>query len=258
MKRPTVVLLFAITLFGLSSPALSEEKEDRQLKDHVEKVLQMPHRDESDRTRDQNRDPARALEFFGFKENMKVIELAPGNGWYTKVLAPLLNKRGELHLASKKDWLDGLDSFLKNKALKKAQKLPIALDWDPVNHTYSLGDIDFGMNDADMLLSIREYHGFSSKGKAKLNKAIFKALKPGGAYIVIDHTLRHMKPKDNEMRRREDPVQVILDVQAAGFVLEKSSDMFFRPDDELHYEVGRKTVTGNTDRFTLVFRKPTS
>ncbi|WP_394496201.1 hypothetical protein [Shewanella sp. ENK2] len=74
--------------------------------------------------------------------------------------------------------------------------------------------------------------------------------------MIVDHTRRHMMPETDEMRRREDPVDVILEVQAAGFLLEKSSNMFYRPDDELRYEVGRKTVTGNTDRFTLVFRKP--
>jgi len=49
---------------------------------------------------------------------------------------------------------------------------------------------------------------------------------------------------------------VILAVQEAGFRLIAFSDMFFKPDDELRYEVGRKTVTGNTDRFALLFQKP--
>jgi len=112
------------------------------------------------------------------------------------------------------------------------------------------------MNDADMVLNIREYHNFNLADKTKLNKAAFDALKPGGAYVIVDHSRRSMAPETREMARREDPVKVILEVQSAGFVLEKSSDMFYRPDDELRYEVGRKSVTGNTDRFTLVFRKP--
>ncbi|MCP4329724.1 MAG: hypothetical protein GY791_14955 [Alphaproteobacteria bacterium] len=49
---------------------------------------------------------------------------------------------------------------------------------------------------------------------------------------------------------------MILEVQAAGFHLVDYADLFFRPDDELRYEVGRKTVTSNTDRFALLFRKP--
>ena len=82
------------------------------------------------------------------------------------------------------------------------------------------------------------------------------ALKPGGLYGVLDHTRRHMEPDGPENWRRMDPVLVIKEVQAAGFQLVDYSDIHFTPDDELRYEVGRKSVTGNTDRFTLLFRKP--
>ena len=54
--------------------------------------------------------------------------------------------------------------------------------------------------------------------------------------MVVVHSRRHMAPETFELRRREDPVKVILEVQAAGFVLDKSSDMFYEPDDELRYE----------------------
>jgi predicted methyltransferase len=65
-----------------------------------------------------------------------------------------------------------------------------------------------------------------------------------------------MEIMTNENRRRADPVQIIHEVLAAGFVFVDFTDLHYRPDDELRYEVGRKTVTGNTDRFTLLFRKP--
>jgi len=65
-----------------------------------------------------------------------------------------------------------------------------------------------------------------------------------------------MQPTEHELRRRIDPVLVIKEVEAAGFEFVDYSDLHFRPDDELRYEVGRKTVTGNTDRFTLLFKKP--
>jgi predicted methyltransferase len=65
-----------------------------------------------------------------------------------------------------------------------------------------------------------------------------------------------MQPMTNESRRRTDVVQIIKEAQAAGFVLEDFTDLHYRPDDELRYEVGRRTVTGNTDRYTLLFRKP--
>ena len=89
-----------------------------------------------------------------------------------------------------------------------------------------------------------------------INAAVFAALKSGGGYGVIDHSRRHMEPLTTENQRRADVVQIIKEAQAAGFILEVYSDLHYRPDDELRYEVGRATVTGNTDRFTLLFRKP--
>jgi len=227
-----------------------------ELQKDIRSAMKMDYRTEVDTKRDRNRSPAQALTFFEFKKDMKVIEFAPGNGWYTKILAPLLADKGELHLAYKKEWLDSMDDLLTHKAFKSTQKLPIELSWNSKDYRYDLGKLSFGMNDADMVLNIREYHNFNDEDKAKLNKAAFSALKSGGTYVIIDHTRRHMIAETRELARREDPVAVILDVQKAGFVLEKSSNMFSRPDDELRYEVGRKTVTGNTDRFTLVFKKP--
>jgi len=85
---------------------------------------------------------------------------------------------------------------------------------------------------------------------------VFDALRPGGFYGVVDHTRRHNEPGTHENWRRMDPVLAIREIQSAGFELVEFSDLHYRPDDELRYEVGRKTVRGNSDRFTLLFRKP--
>lgn len=250
MKR-TIILLI---LWLISNSANSVELTALQKK--VRQVIKMEHRNNADIIRDENRDPIFALEFFGMKQNMKVIEFAPGNGWYTKILGPVLSEKGKLHIAFKKDWLDKLDKILSTKPMRKVQKLPIEIDVSKDGLRYEFGHLSFGMTDADMVLNIREYHNFNIQDKIKLNNAAYAALKPGGAYIIIDHSRRPMAPKTKELHRRADPVKVILEVQAAGFTLEKSSDIFYRPDDELRYEVGRHTVKGNTDRFTFVFRKP--
>ena len=89
-----------------------------------------------------------------------------------------------------------------------------------------------------------------------MNTQVFKSLKKGGLYGVVDHTQRHMETPNNENRRRIDPVLVIKEMLAIGFEFVDYSDLHFRADDELVYEVGRRSVTGNTDRFTLLFRKP--
>ena len=85
---------------------------------------------------------------------------------------------------------------------------------------------------------------------------MFEALRPGGVYGIVDHTRRHMEPDGGENRRRLDPVVALQEALAAGFVFEAWSDLHFRADDELRYEVGRRSVAGNTDRFTFRLRKP--
>ena len=89
-----------------------------------------------------------------------------------------------------------------------------------------------------------------------MNREVFKSLKHGGLYGVVDHTRRHMEKLDNENRRRIDPVLIIREMLDQGFEFVDYSDIHFRADDELEYEVGRRSVSGNTDRFTFLFRKP--
>ena len=122
--------------------------------------------------------------------------------------------------------------------------------------TNSIAAFSFGVDELDLVVTFRNMHNFTPEGRMAINNATFAALRSGGLYGVIDHSRRHMQPLSHELRRRADPVEIIKEVQDAGFVLEGSSDLHYRADDELRYEVGRRTVTGNTDRFTLLFRKP--
>ena len=107
-----------------------------------------------------------------------------------------------------------------------------------------------------MVLTFRNQHNFTEEGRNNINSAAFEALRKGGVYGVVDHTRRHMQPTTNEVWRRIDPVDIIKEVQSAGFEFVDYTTLHYRPDDGLQYEVGRKTVTGNTDRFTLLFKKP--
>jgi predicted methyltransferase len=122
---------------------------------------------------------------------------------------------------------------------------------------YALEIDTLEVEDADIVFTFRNYHNFAAEGRAAMNRVVYAALKPGGIYAVVDHSRRHMESDNNENRRRVDPVLAIREIEAVGFEFVDFSDLHFRPDDELRYEVGRKTVTGNTDRWTLKFRKPT-
>ena len=121
---------------------------------------------------------------------------------------------------------------------------------------YSLDADSLGVKNLDMVLTFRNYHNFSQEGRRNMNKLAFEALTPGGVYAVVDHTARHMEQQTPANRRRIDPVLAIKEILEAGFVLVDYSDLHYRADDELRYEVGVKSVSGNTDRWTIKFRKP--
>ena len=107
-----------------------------------------------------------------------------------------------------------------------------------------------------MALTFRNLHNFTKRGRRTINEAVFEALKNGGRYGVVDHNRRHMQSDSDENWRRMDPVEMIKEIEAVGFEFANYSDLHYRFDDELRYEVGRRSVSGNTDRFTLLFEKP--
>ena len=210
-------------------------------------------RTEAETVRDANRKPLETLKFFGLQDDMAVLELVPGGGWYTKLLAPVLAENGRLAVAI---GTQGVAAFIAE------QRWDVAVvesgDFTRVEGSplYQITGLDLGSEQFDMVLTFRNLHNFNEVGRTAINEAAFRALKSGGRYGVVDHTRRHMQADTYENWRRMDPVLAIREIEAAGFDFEDYSDLHYRPDDELRYEVGRKTVTGNTDRFTLLFRKP--
>jgi len=222
----------------------------------VEAALAAEGRPAADAERDRNRRPLQTLKFVGLEDDMSVLELLPGGGWYTRVLAPVLADNGKLYVAL------GTRRVAENIApLPGFEKIEVLETGDNLRRPegarlYVMDEFEFGVDDLDMVLTFRNVHNFDEEGRMRMHQASFDALKSGGVYGIVDHTRRHMEPDNYENRRRIDPVLVIKEVQAAGFEFVDYSDLHYRADDELEYEVGRRSVSGNTDRFTFLFRKP--
>jgi len=213
-------------------------------------------RTDAEKERDRNRRAIQTLEFFGLRDNMTIVEFLPGGGWYTKLLVPVVADNGKYYAAL------GTGNISKNLVTQPGfEDIEVIATDSKVYRkdgarSYTLETDGLGVTDVDMVLTFRNYHNFDADGRAAMNKAAYGALKSGGVYAVVDHTRRHMEEDNSENRRRIDPVLAILEIEAAGFEFVDYSDLHFRLDDELLYEVGRKTVTGNTDRWTLKFVKP--
>jgi predicted methyltransferase len=222
----------------------------------VEAALAAESRPQADVERDRNRRPLETLKFFGLEDDMTVLELLPGRGWYTRVLAPVLAENGKLYVALGTDTLS--KSVLTEPGFQKVQVIETDANVrrPEGSRYYVLDDFEFGKSGVDMVLTFRNMHNFDAESRDRLNRAVFEVLRPGGLYGVVDHTKRHMEPENPENRRRIDPVLVIREMLDIGYEFVSYSDLHYRPDDELRFEVGRRTVTGNTDRFSLLFRKP--
>ena len=246
------MLVVSLLLFAGFAQASDFAAVETKLKAAMEDDI----RTESEVERDRNRSPVETLEFFGLSDDMKVIELLPGGGWYTKLLAPVMADNGEFYVAlgtgRVKERVLNQDGFEHVTVVAEDAKI-----YRPEGSRFYALELDtLEVEDADIVFTFRNYHNFAAEGRAAMNRAVYDALKSGGIYAVVDHNRRHMESDNNENRRRVDPVLAIREIEAAGFEFVDFTDLHFRPDDELRYEVGRKTVTGNTDRWTLKFRKP--
>ncbi len=206
-------VLIAFVLIFTASFALAANDIDAK----VAGALAAESRPQEDRDRDRNRRPLRTLQFFGMKDDMRVLELIPGGGWYTRVLAPVLAENGKLYVAI------GTGRVKNNVLNQPGFEQVEALDTTDNLHRpkgsrhYVVDDFDFGVSGLDMVLTFRNMHNFDAAGRATINKQVFKALKSGGLYGVVDHTRRHMEADDPENRRRLDPVLAIKEILEQGF-----------------------------------------
>jgi predicted methyltransferase len=228
------------------------------LQQRIVEIMRSDIRTDAERARDRNRQAPEVLEFFRIEETMRVIEILPVSGWYTKILAPLLREQGKLYVTHPAP-------TVYSAAFAQPSQLPELRDVEEISWGASQpsgGGTPFfapgawDVEPVDRVLTFRNYHNFDAAGRAAMNKSAYDALKPGGLLGIVDHTRRHMEPDNSENVRRIDPVLVIKEVQAAGFELLDYSTLLRRPDDELRYEVARRSVSGNSDRFALLFVKP--
>ena len=243
----------------------------------LDKVLAGDHRSDENRARDQYRHPKETLQFFGFRQDMAVMEVSPGGGgWYTEVLAPTLREKGEYIAAG---WDPNATSeYAKKNSKKYADKLASRPDlYDRAKVTAlqapnALKPVPDGS--VDMVLTFRNIHGWMGDDAADaMFKAMYAALEPGGILGVVEHRAKADKPQDPKADSgyvRED--YAIAMIEKAGFKLIGKSEVNANPKDTADHPKGVWTLPptlqggdvdrdkylaiGESDRFTLRFRKP--
>ena len=228
-------------------------------------------RSPANKARDQYRHPIQTLEFFGMKPGMTVVELAPGGGWYTEILAPFLYARGHLIEATppSRDNTPGkFEEKLKAdpKVYGHAKTIPF---WPPDR-------VELGPDgSADMVLTFRNTHDWLNQSPQSLDavfKAAYKVLKPGGVFGVTDHRARPFADaQESSKKLHRIPEDYMIEAGLrAGFRLAGASEINANPKDPEDINVHRlppdlagpdsehakMKAIGESDRMTLKFVKP--
>lgn len=235
-------------------------------------------RDPKNVARDGYRHPLETLTFFGAKPDQTIVEITPGGGWYSEILAPFLRERGKYVAAVVDPDTQSSDGARKYQAKAKAsleQKFAASpAQYDKVAiAAYDTFKPAFGPADsADLVLTFRNVHNWRSAGQAEVMfKGFYDVLKPGGTLGVVEHRAKADVPADDKTGY-VGQAQVIALAEAAGFKLEAKSEINANPRDTKDYPKGVWTLPpvnqheaaddakyqaiGESDRMTLRFRKP--
>jgi predicted methyltransferase len=257
-----------VLLLVFGSPAVAGE--DSRLKE----IITGDHRTADEKARDQYRHPQEILAFFGISEEMTVVEIYPGAGWYTKILAPYLKDKGQLIAAV----YDRDPKTQKSWMVKYNQEFADAY----VGKTELYGDIelvDFAPPDrvelapagsVDAILDFRNAHNWMPWGADEVAKGYSNALKKGGVLGLIAHRMDASKPYDPENGYVHQ--QTLVDLMLKnGFELVASSELNSNAKDTKDHSEGVWTLPpslalgedksekylaiGESDRMTLKFVK---
>lgn len=235
---------------------------------YVTRALADPARPATDKQVDDDRKPAALVTFAGVKPGDKVADIMPGGGYFTRIFSKVVGAKGHVYAT--------IPDSLAAKAPPEKFKPIHALVADPAySGNTSLEIRPYDRLDLGALLDVawtsQNYHDvygavsvFSVDGStgpdqaAKLDAAVFKALKPGGVFIVVDHAaVPGSGGRDASTLHRIDPAIVVAQAKAAGFELAGTSDVLSNPQDGHDKPVFAPEIKGHTDKFVLKFRKPT-
>jgi len=212
----------------------------------------------ADKERDADRKPAEVLAFAGLKPGGQVAELLPGGGYFTRIMSKVVGSKGHVYALVPARSPDAPADMPDFAARVKA----IAADPNYANVSVVVEPFSqLGVpSPVDLVWTSQNYHDLHNLPGLDVgvfNKMVFDDLKPGGIYLILDHSAEAGSgSRDTATLHRIDPATVTQEVLAAGFVLVGKSDLLRRPGDNRTVKVFDPSVRGKTDQFILKFRKP--
>ena len=248
MIRPlTLALLLAVA----APPVVAKQAPAPDYK----AALADPARPAADRDRDAARKPAELLAFAGVKPGQSVGDFVMGGGYVTRLLAAAVGSSGKVYAFQPAEFI----AFKKQYGDDQAAVDAAYANVDAVGGPFAAPAFPAPL---DVIITVQNFHDlylkpFPEGTSDKASAALFAALKPGGALIVVDHSAADGSGTTlSDSLHRIDKAAVVAALTKAGFKLEAESDLYARADDPRTANVFDPAIRGKTDQFTLRFRKP--
>ncbi len=225
----------------------------------IAELMRAPDRSEADRALDAGRKEDQLLAFIDLPAGAKVAELGAGTGYTSELLARVVGPKGKVYAQNNKFILERFAE----KPLSERMKKPVMKNVTRLNREFD-DPFPKDVKNLDAVVNVLFYHDtvWMKVDRAKMNKAVFDALRPGGMYVIVDHSAKagHGTQDVKTLHRIERSV-VEKEVEAAGFHLLKEGHFLENPADPRDWNASPSASgdkRGTSDRFVLVFEKPES
>lgn len=249
--KQTRFAMLALVLL-LSAPVYAADWDAEGL---AKAIASSPQRPAGDAQRDAGRKPGEVLTFPGVRKGMSVLEVIAAGGWYTEALAVAVGEQGKVYAQNPPAVLQmrngenekALSARLANGRLANVERLDVELA--AMELPDASIDLTFtALNFHDV------YNRYGEEAAVGMMKRVFRALKPGAVFGIVDHS--GAAGNDNVQLHRIQQSIVEDAAIKGGFVVEAMSDVLRNPGDPQNVAVFDPSIHGHTDRFVLRLRKP--
>jgi predicted methyltransferase len=248
--RHLAISIAVLAASFVAAPSIAAEK----IPDYVAAAVADKDRPKDDTDRDADRHPAEIMAMTGIKPGDRAVDVGPGRtGYYTRIMSRIVGANGKVVMFNP-TWVA--------EKFPKATEAPaafVAAGYTNVEGSVQPMDALKFDQAVDLVFISQLYHDqvWQKIDTAKMNKAIFDALKPGGVYFIVDHVGPGVTTSEQiDKLHRIDAEFVKKEVLAAGFKLEAESDILKNPNDTHTANVFDPSIRGKTDQFVFKFKKP--
>jgi predicted methyltransferase len=266
MRKPTTMMTaFLVVLLLVSAGCVKRQTHqksptspfDPSSLDTARAIVDAPDRSADDRALDAGRHPDRLLAFIGARPGMRVAEIGSGLGYSAELLARAVAPNGVVYgqnngfireRFAEKPWTERLRKPVMKNVVRVDREFDDPLPPEATN--------------LDAVVNVMLYHDtvWMKTDRAKMNRAIYGALKPGGVYVIVDHSARAgTGVNDVQTLHRIEESVVRQEIEAAGFELVATADFLRNAADTRDWSASPRTAgerRGTSDRFVLKFAKP--